>query len=63
MPITRSLAWVAPIALVAAFLISAVCRSDAAAPDPNPSEARSAAGLEVEAKCIDDHRAQGAVRL
>ena len=44
-----------PVALSAALLISPVRRSDAAAPDPTPPDAaRSAVGLEVEVKCIDD---------
>lgn len=55
MPVTRLLARVSLVALFAALLINPVSRSDAAAPDPTPPDAaRSAAGLDVEVKCIDD---------
>lgn len=55
MPVTRSIAWVFPIALVAALHISPARRTDAAAPDPSPPEpARNATGIDAEVKCIDD---------
>jgi hypothetical protein len=55
MPVTRLLARAIPVALFAALLTSPVSRSVAAAPDPTQSDAaRSAAGVEVEVKCIDD---------
>jgi hypothetical protein len=53
MPVSRSIAWVAPVAL-SAVLLTPPHRTGAAAPDPTPPEPTRATGPEVEVKCIDD---------
>jgi hypothetical protein len=54
MPIFRVRVWAAPIVLAAIVFLPATDRLQAA-PDPVPSEAsKSAGGVEVEIKCIDD---------
>lgn len=55
MPVTRSLGWFVPSALLAAMLLSLAHQTQASAPDPTPADvARPVAGVEVEAKCVDD---------
>ncbi len=55
MPMNHSFARVVPIALSAALFLTLARQTNATAPDPNPPDsARAAAGVEVEAKCVDD---------
>ena len=53
MPNTRLLAWVTSVVLSAALLMLSH-RTDAATPQPTPSEPSRPTGLEVEVKCVDD---------